>query len=412
MPTKYGKPAWIDQYPRSRVPSYPRYRGASQHDLVIVGGGLTGCLTAYAAAAAGFAPIVIEAGQIGRASTGAASGWISDDPGVSFVEIARLHGVRAARSAWQAWRRAALDFAALARRLELRAHLIPQPAVFVGAVPEAAARLNRDQKARRAAGLDAAALTSRAVRAETGTAAFAGMRLKDGATIDPYRACLGIAAAAAARGASIFERSTVKRVAFDRTSARVEVDGGTIATRRVVIATGEPNALARSLRRHVAFRTAYCALTEPVPAKIRNQLGRRTSVLRDMAEPPHSVRWVDDDQLLVVGGDQPTPVLRHRDRFVVQRTGQLMYELSLLYPEISGILPQYGWDLPYVRPADGLPFIGPHRNFPHQLFAFGGAGHGVTSAFLASRILLRHITGDTDRTDEIFGFQRLLPQRH
>ena len=44
----------------------------------------------------------------------------------------------------------------------------------------------------------------------------------------------------------------------------------------------------------------------------------------------------------------------------------------------------------YARTADGLPYIGPHRNFPHHLFAFGDSSHSVTGAYLASRILLRH----------------------
>ena len=47
-------------------------------------------------------------------------------------------------------------------------------------------------------------------------------------------------------------------------------------------------------------------------------------------------------------------------------------------------------------PREGLPYIGPHRNFPHQLFAFGDSSHSVTGAYLASRILLRHHLGETD----------------
>jgi len=90
----------------------------------------------------------------------------------------------------------------------------------------------------------------------------------------------------------------------------------------------------------------------------------------------------------------------------VQRTGQLMYELSTLYPEISGLQPSHGWDAPYVRTADGLPYIGPHRNYPHHLFAFGDASHGVTGAFLASRVLLRHHLGQADASDDAFGFNR------
>jgi len=118
------------------------------------------------------------------------------------------------------------------------------------------------------------------------------------------------------------------------------------------------------------------------------------------------VRWVDDDRILVAGASGERPPDRLHDKTVVQRTGQLMYELSTIYPDISGIMPAYGWDAPYSRTEDGLPFVGPHRNYPFHLFAFGDSSAGVTGAYLASRILLRNIMDDADRADEVFGFNR------
>ena len=148
------------------------------------------------------------------------------------------------------------------------------------------------------------------------------------------------------------------------------------------------------------------ALTDRVPAKVRQLLGKRTAVIRDAAEPPHIVRWVDDEQLLVMGADSERAAPRLREKTIVQRTGQLMYELSTLYPDISGIAPEYGWEAAYARTGDGLPHVGPHRNFPHHLFAFGDASHSVTGAYLASRILLRHYLNELDPADEPFGFTR------
>jgi glycine/D-amino acid oxidase-like deaminating enzyme len=147
-------------------------------------------------------------------------------------------------------------------------------------------------------------------------------------------------------------------------------------------------------------------MTDPVPARIRQQLGRRTSVVRDSADPPHIVDWVEEDRLLVSGADSEAPPERQRSKVIVQRTGQLMYELSTLYPEISGIPPAYGWMADYVRTADGLPYIGAHRNFPFHLFAFGDSSRSVTGSYLASRILLRQCSGEMDPADEAFGFHR------
>jgi glycine/D-amino acid oxidase-like deaminating enzyme len=404
--TIYSRSPWIQQFPKSRVPEFPRQRGAMTADVVIIGGGLTGCTTAYAFAAAGVKVTLVEAAQIGHGSSGSASGWINEDPGVGFADLDQAIGLRGATRAFHGWRRAALDFASLLRRLDVKCFIEAHPAVTVAMTPEHVARLKREQKARRAGGIDAPLLNARAIAGEVALNATAALRAKDGATLDPYRACLGLAVSAAQRGAQLFERSPVKKVTFTRRSAVVLTANGRIHAKRVIVATGMPTPLFKSLVRHFWFRTAYFALTEPIPAKIRQQMGRRNAVLRDSAQPPHLVRWVGKDRVLVGGADADAPPPRQRDQVIVQRTGQLMYELSTLYPDISGVQPAFGWAADYARTTDGLPCIGPHRNFPHHLFAFGDASQGIAGAYLTSRILLRQHFGEMDPADDVFGFQR------
>jgi glycine/D-amino acid oxidase-like deaminating enzyme len=404
--TKYGRSPWLDQFPKSRIPSHPKHRGDAKVDVVVVGGGLTGCASAYALAAAGVKTVLLEGGQLGRGTTAFSSGWIADEPAVPFHEVENAIGLRNARRAWQAWRRAALDFAALLRRLDIRCNLEPHGAITIAAAPEQTTRMSKDHKARKSAGLDVSAINARAIKAETALDAVAGLRSREGATIDPYRACLGLAAAAADRNAQLFERSPVRRITFTRKDAKVFTAGGSIHTRRIVIATGLPAGLFQSLARHFWFHTSYLVLTAPIPARIRHQLGNRKVVVRDSAAPPHVVRWVGEDRLLIEGADSAFTPPRLRSKVAIQRTGQLMYELSTLYPDVSGTLPEYGWMTDYARTEDGLPYIGVHRNFPHHLFAFGNSSHSVTAAYLASRILLRQCSEEMDPADAAFGFHR------
>jgi glycine/D-amino acid oxidase-like deaminating enzyme len=325
---------------------------------------------------------------------------------VPFVTVEKALGLRAARHAFQSWRRAALDFASLLRRLDVKCRLQECGSVNVALSPEQATRLQRDHKARRAAGLDMPLLNTRAIASEFALDGTAALRSRAGAILDPYRACIGLAAAASDRGALLFESSPVRAVTFNRKNAQVITDAGAIRTDRVVVATGRPTALFKSLARHFWFRTTYHALTEPVSARIRQRLGERAAVVRDMAAPPHIFRWLDDERLLVGGADGELPLARLRDKTIVQRTGQLMYELSTLYPDISGIQPEYGWAADYASTAEGLPYLGAHRNFPHHLFAFGDSSRSVTGAYLASRVFLRQHSGEMDPADEAFGFNR------
>jgi glycine/D-amino acid oxidase-like deaminating enzyme len=399
-----GRSPWLDRFPKSRIPSYPRHRGPLDVDVAIIGGGLTGCTVAYGFAAAGIKVALFEADRIGAASSGRSFGWVSDEPPATFLQVDDALGRRAARHVFQAWRRAALDFQALLRRLDVKCGLAAVPGLVAATSSQQSDTLTRELRARRAASIDAISVPGRAAAAATGFASAGALRMRDGATFDPYRATVGVAAAAVERGARIFERSPVLKTSFTRTQASMAVDGGTITTRRIVVATGTPTPLFRSLARHFSARASYFAMTDAVPARVRAGLGSRDHVLRVGLDRSHRIRWIDDDRLLVSGAESEPIAPRLRDKVLVQRTGQLMYELSTFYPDISGIPAQYGWDVSSVSTAHGVPVIGPHRNFPHHLFVLGDGTQSLTSAYLASRILLRHHLEELQPADAAFGF--------
>lgn len=403
--TRYGVSPWIHQFPDSRRPDYPRARGEIDRDVVVIGGGLTGCAVAYVCAAAGIRALVLEAGRVGQQGAGRSAGLLLPDPGPSFRALASAHGLRDARSAFQSWRRATLDAAALIRRQGIKCGLDPQDAMIVAA-PEDEKNLRREFDARVAAGVEAMWLARKPLHAATALDGAGAMRMRDAFGLDPYRACVGLAGAAVKRGASIHERTAVRKVRVGRKQVEVIADGATIRAQTVVVATGIATPEYGQLRRHFAAREAYLVLTEVVPAAVRRALGLRNAAFADTRDPRRRIRFTPDDRILVAGGDQPTTAERKRDAILVQRTGQLMYELLTMYPAISGLTPEYGWELPYGATADGLPYIGAHRNFPRHVFALGAGGDSVTGAFLAARIVLRHLQGEPHKSDAVFGWTR------
>ena len=223
--------------------------------------------------------------------------------------------------------------------------------------------------------------------------------------LDPYRACLGLATAAAGRRATCFERSPVRKVRFTRKDADVITDQGTIRARKVIVATSSATTEFKGLERHFTRRETYLAMTEPVPAAVRRQLGDPRVVLTDMHAPLRHVGW-SGDRVIVAGADQNETPVRARSAVLVQRTGQLMYELLKLYPAISGLRPEYGWEAAHGETADGIMYIGAHRNYPHHLFALGGRGESVTGAFVAAHVLLRAVQDEPDKADEVFSWTR------
>jgi glycine/D-amino acid oxidase-like deaminating enzyme len=403
--TRYGVSPWIHQFPDSRRPDYPRAKGDFEAPVVIIGGGLTGAATAYACAASGIRAVVLDADRVGQACSGRAAGLLLPDPGPSFRGLAQAHGLRATRLAFQSWRRASLDAAALIRRLGIRCGLDPQDALIV-AFREDEKVLRREFEARTEAGLDATWLTRKQLAASTGLDAAGAIKMRDAFGLDPYRAALGILTAARKRGAKVFEKSPVKKVRAARKFVDVVTANGTIRAQTAIVTTGTATPEFRQLRRHFHRRETYLVLTEGMPAAMRKTFGTRDATIADTRTPHHRIRFTDDNRIVVTGADQEETSMRQRDAVRIQRTGQLMYELLTMYPAISGLMPEYGWELSYGETVDGLPYIGPHRNFPRHLFALGTGGDSVTGAFLAARTLVRYLQQAPDKSDSVFSWTR------
>ena len=182
-------PFFLDAFPKGRRPDYPRQRGDLTTDVVIVGGGLTGCACAVSFATAGVRVALIEADQVGGGATAASAGLLRQDFDGSFQETAGRHGLRAARHLWQSGRRASLDFAAAIRRLAIRCDLAPQDLIlFTREGADAARRLKREYQARRDAGLDVSWLTAGALARETALDGTAAIRTKGDVLIPTGRA--------------------------------------------------------------------------------------------------------------------------------------------------------------------------------------------------------------------------------
>jgi glycine/D-amino acid oxidase-like deaminating enzyme len=399
---------WDARTPRARRPSWPRHRGHVDTDVAIIGGGLAGCATAYVFAASGINVALFEEGTLAGGATASSSGLLLQSPDTPFGELAGLHGVKTARHIWQATRRASLDLAATLRRLGIRADLALGASLKLARTDDEARRLRREMNARRDAGLEAVWVNARRLQTEAALEGAGAILSREDGLVDPVRTTLGLARAAAARGARLFERSAVGRVKPARRWIDLRTDGGTVRASAAVVATGGPSDGFGSLERHFRRIHTYQVVTEPLSAAVRRETGRLHAIVRDSDVPPHHLAWLRDNRVLFAGAGQPALAERARPRALTQRTGQLMYELSRLYPAISGLLPAFGWDAAYARTADGIAFIGPHRNFPRHLFALGCPPGGLAQAFLAARILLRAHSGTPDAGDQVFAFTRLI----
>lgn len=407
MPS-YGQPYWTRREKPVAKSARSTFKGRHTADVVVIGGGLTGCAAAYALAHAGRKVILLEAETLTSGATSRGMGTVLPTPDVMFGVASKEAGARPAKVTFAELRRSAKDLAATLAKLKIKCDLAPAELLVNAPFTNDAAHLKKEVAARKAAKLDATWVATATARELLATETQAAMRLRDCATIDPVKAARGFADAAVKQGARLIEHARVKKTTFTRKDVTVVLDGASITATGVVVATGEPGKVFHQLQRHVRASRGYVVVTEPLTAAMRAAVGPRKALYTESTESPRWLRWLPDGRAMFGGLSGPEVATALRETAVVQRSNQLMYELSLRYPDVSGIPPAFGWDLPVVTTADGLPWIGPHRNYPFHFFAMAFGWHGEAFAWLAAQAAVRHFAGKSGKDDALLGFARAL----
>ena len=204
---------------------------------------------------------LLESGAVGRGSTIASTALLMQEPDCDFTDLASRFGRAAAREIWKSLRKANRDLAKTIRALKLNADLRECESVYFTLDPDKVKALRKEFDARKTAGLPGRWLTAVALYRMTGIRAQAAIATSGNAQVNPVRACEGFLAAAARRGAGIFERSHVRGVKASRSGVEVRTAGGTISAARIVVATGYATPEFRGLVGHFRMRDTYVLTT-------------------------------------------------------------------------------------------------------------------------------------------------------
>jgi glycine/D-amino acid oxidase-like deaminating enzyme len=205
----------------------------------------------------------------------------------------------------------------------------------------------------------------------------------------------------------LYERSPVTRIAGTRDGVTITVNSGTIAADWAVVATGYATPEFKPLAGRFRMLNTYVIATPRLAARNRRELGLGDVMVWDTGRPYHYLRWTPDDRLLFGGLDRPRLPNPTRPVALRARAAELTRDLIELYPSLEGIEPEYAWEGLFAATPDGLPYVGPHRRYPRQLFALGYGGNGMTLGFFAAQALVRLVQARARPDDRLFGFGRL-----
>ena len=405
MSLRFGSSYWLARNDSRRIRTYPRHRGRLDVDVAIVGGGFTGCLIAYIFATVGVRVAVFERRRIGHGSAGASTALLMQEPDRYLVQLTSTYGRKKARTIWRLSRRGVSDLIGILEPMSCG--LVRVPSLHVAASASGTRDLRRDVRARRAAGMGGRLLDREALACRTGMCGDAAILLSGDAVVDPYRATVALARTARQAGALIFEQSEATDIHGGLHGATVSTRRGDATCKYAVIATGFATPAFEPLQAHFTMSTTYVIATDPIAARDRTAMANGRIMFWDAERPYHYFRWTDDKRILFGGEDRPVPSTPRARRAALRKSASaLQRKLRAFYPQLTPPVIAYAWDGMFAATPDGLPYIGPHPQYPKQLFALGYGGNGMTFASLAARMLLRYYRGRSIESDRLFGFDR------
>jgi glycine/D-amino acid oxidase-like deaminating enzyme len=372
---------------------------------------MTGALLAHAFASAGISTTVLEAAMVARGSTAASSALLLKEPDLELAELTKRYGSRSSRRIWELSRESVDQLVALLKRLRIRCDLKILDTVYYATSAQAAERLRHECGLRVRSGFDAVWLGPAQLRRLTGITAHGAILSERSAQFDPYRACIGILRAAAAAGANVFERSQVRRIENTHNGVRVRAGQGTLHAERVIVATGYATPQFRPLAGRFRMYRTYVLATEKFDRRQRDDLGLSDVMVWDTERPYHYARWTPEHRLLLGGEDRLVRRGQRRDQQFSAASRDLRAYFDARLPALTTATTEYAWEGLFAMTPDSLPYIGPHRRYPHHWFALGYGGNGMTFGFLAARLLLERWQGVKSLDHALFEFARLRKRR-
>jgi glycine/D-amino acid oxidase-like deaminating enzyme/nitrite reductase/ring-hydroxylating ferredoxin subunit len=378
----------------SAPPPRPPLMEDAECEVAVIGGGIVGVTAAYLLAASGVEVVLLEGRRLGAGATGYTTAKVSSLHGLTYARLESSLGEETARVYAEANEAGLAEIAGLVDALSIECDFRRKPNLTYTESEQNRAQIADEAEAAARAGLAASLETVN----ELPYPVAAAVRVTDQAEFHPLRYLHGLAAAAAERGAGIYEGTRV--VSVDQGDpVRVETeDGAVVRARHVIVATHLP----------ILDRGLYFARTHPersyvLLARLRDDVPQGMYLSNE--SPSHSLRSVrvDREELLMVGGEshkagQADAIERFRS---LEAWARERFDVESI---------EHRWATQDNMPADGLPFVGRLWPFSDRvLTATGMRKWGIAMGTTAARMLADEIGGEESPWAGTFTPLRLHP---
>lgn len=385
------------------VAEYPKLLGNKKTDVVIMGGGISGALTAYHMVSKGISCMVVDARSIGLGSSCASTSLLQYEIDIPLHKLAHQIGEAKATRCYKLCELAIEKLFTIAKAIDFT-DIQHKKSFYYAAAKKDTAMLLEEFNMRKKAGFEVNWLYEKDVLQKTGFSAPAAILSKTGAQTNAYMFTHALHQYAISKGAEVYDRTEITAIEHNTKGVLLKTkEGFTIHSKKLVYATGYE--VVKYIKKSIVqLQTTFAVISEPL--YVKRPYWSEDMLLWNTANPYLYLRTTTDNRILIGGRDDNfyTPIIRE-DR-LASKSKALVKDFKKLFPEIP-FEAEFSWAGTFGSTKDALPFIGTYEKLPNSYFALGFGGNGITFSLIAAEIIVAHLTGKKNPDASLFSFERL-----
>ena len=368
------------------APEIDQLTEAVQADVLIVGGGLTGCRTALGLADKGVSVVLVDAKDVGWGASGRSGGQCNPIWRKTPDELRALLGTRHGDNLVRTTLTAADDLFADIRTFGVDCDGVQAGWVQAAHTRKAIANMGALGKAWSDAGADIAVLEGDEVQRQSGSPAYRwALKHAAGGHVQPLSLTRGYAQAALTRGAVMFNNTPVTRL--DRADGKwcATTPKGRITAETVVLTTnGYTDGLWSNLAKTFHPLVSVSLATAPLSEEQRKTVLPGSVTISDSRLAIYYSRY-DRDHRLIFG------CVGSGDRVGALEFNRLRTGLRTVFPQIADTPIERKWAGRIAVTPEMMPHL--HEPAPGVLAGLGFSGRGIAMTSVMGRALSGKLLG-------------------
>lgn len=382
---------WFDAVPDTA--RFPKLSQAITTEVVVIGGGIAGVLTAYLLAKRGKQVVLLEQNHIGTGDAGFTTAFLTRELDTDIPKLVKKYGLKRVQAIYQEYIKAQQLLYKIIQDEQLDCDFKIWPSYHYGHQPDDAA-LRAEWEVIQQIDTNAEWLTTEAL-VGLQPKMFVAIKFNQEASFHIRKFLLGLLNTVTGKKIQVFEDTVATSITPSGKTAMIATPEAQVTAQQVVITTGLPTGFPEW---HHLFETKLSYVTA---AHYPEQAPISDGQFWDTAEPYHYLRRVDAHTIIIGGedryGSQPQPA-------------QTPYATLEQWTKTQlGAQPTFThcWSGSMFETQDGLPFISAHPKYKQQVYlACGFAGNGMVGSSVAAHLLTSLVLNEAPTVAKEFTLAR------